>query len=152
MLVLTFVFTYSCYCYNTFKYQEVCMRMWKLVTKFSETEKTIKTSIWICKLSNKKNVICKPPPIAYEFPSSYDINVVAYVFRHHLIYRWWCTFGTQFLLVHFLYTAKLSEFSFLLSLSPALQKKNDDLNKYIQDLVARVMETCPDVLAAMPKN
>jgi hypothetical protein len=30
-----------------------------------------------------------------------------------------------------------------------LQKKNEDLNLYIQDLVAKVMEHCPEVLAKM---
>ncbi|XP_070177580.1 uncharacterized protein [Littorina saxatilis] len=33
-----------------------------------------------------------------------------------------------------------------------LQKKNDDLNTYIANLVAKVIEKCPDVLSAMPKQ
>ena len=48
---------------------------------------------------SKRNTICKPSPIAYSFLSSYDINIVVYVFRHKLIYRWWCTLDTHYLIV-----------------------------------------------------
>ena len=31
-----------------------------------------------------------------------------------------------------------------------LRKENSDMNQYIETIVARVMESCPEVLTAMP--